>query len=244
MEVCGLDRFLLHLWRVDCQKCGAWNSYMKHHHPSRWKSLVASASGSSASVFHKQNSKRNSTEKLEAKTSWLNSWRDVDAKCCSLPCNVKFEICIHSQSCRIPRVWVLSEEWLKWHSLCNCKHLKFTGQVLLSVLQRALECARCWKVFSMAKSPAGFPPKALLQLRLPEAKKTSRALPLNGCLSLAATVHGNWAIICFLLFVIHLGSVVACPQQGGRTETLGACTDFGHVFWQCAMLNQEWGTGQ
>lgn len=113
---------------------------MKRHHPSCWKSLVASASGSSTSVSHafEQNSKRNSKKNLRQRhPGWI------------------FQGMLMPNTAACPAMWhfagIQSQSRLT-SSRCKYKHLKFTGQVLLNVVQRALTNEQ---VLEMAKSPAG-----------------------------------------------------------------------------------------
>ena len=99
---------------------------MKRHHPSCWKSLVASASGSSTSVSHafEQNSKRNSKKNLRQRhPGWI------------------FQGMLMPNTAACPAMWHfggIQPQSRLTSSRCNYKHLKFTGQVLLNVVQRAL----------------------------------------------------------------------------------------------------------
>lgn len=90
LQVWELKRFLLHLWRVDYQKYGAF----VHETPS--SELLKESCGIGQRLLDLSfpclwaKFKAKFKKKLEAKTSWLNFSRDVDAKYCSLPCDVTF----------------------------------------------------------------------------------------------------------------------------------------------------------
>lgn len=96
-------------------------------------------------------------------------------------------------------------------SRCTYKHLKFTGQVLLNVVQRALKNEQ---VLEIAKSPAGNS-KGLAAVETARSQKdvsgfTSQWLPIASQQWLAQWKVSNQR----LPRLWFIGSVVACPQSG------------------------------
>lgn len=89
-----------------------------------------------------------------------------------------------------------------WHSRCNYKHLKFTGQVLLNVVQRALKNEQVLESNSKISSR---------ELQRPccswDCQKPKRRLGLY----LPMAAYRFAAMISPMGFI---GSVAACPQSG------------------------------